>query len=115
MRDEAYVKRHALGLRCVESRPRPAQVIWMLPDKHPLAIPYKWARRIAITLVGFTVLAGGIAMIVLPGPAILVIPVGLGILGLEFAWARHWLAKIKERSGALVQSIKRGRNRSPGP
>jgi len=85
----------------------------MLHDGHPLVITYKWARRIAITIVGFTVLAVGIAMIVLPGPAFIVIPVGLGILGLEFAWARHWLRKVKERSTALVNSIKRNRNKAP--
>jgi tellurite resistance protein TerC len=84
-----------------------------LHDRHPLVITYKWARRIAITIVGFTVLAVGIAMIVLPGPAFVVIPVGLGILSLEFAWARHWLHKVKERSQALVDTVKRGRNREP--
>jgi tellurite resistance protein TerC len=35
-------------------------------------------------------------MIVAPGPAIIVIPVGLAILGLEFAWARHWLRRLRE-------------------
>ena len=56
----------------------------------------KILRRILIALVGGTVLLVGIAMIVLPGPAILVIPAGLAILGIEFAWARHWLNKVKE-------------------
>jgi tellurite resistance protein TerC len=83
-----------------------------LHDRHPLVITYKWARRIVIAIVGFTVLAVGIAMIVLPGPALVVIPVGLGILSLEFAWARHWLHKVKERSQALVDTVKRGRNRT---
>lgn len=79
----------------------------MLFDRHPLlSITYKWARRIAITVLGFTVLVVGVAMIVLPGPAIIVIPVGLGILGLEFAWARIWLNKIKERSTVIVESIR---------
>jgi tellurite resistance protein TerC len=82
----------------------------MFRDRHPLLhITYKWARRIAITVVGFTVLGVGIAMIVLPGPAIIVIPVGLGILGLEFAWARLWLKKIKERGNTIVQSMRRKR------
>lgn len=85
----------------------------MFHDKHPLFVPYKWARRIAITVVGFTVLAVGVVMIVLPGPAIIVIPVGLGILGIEFAWARIWLKKIRERSATLVESI-RGK-RPPEP
>jgi tellurite resistance protein TerC len=82
-------------------------------EKHPLFVPYKWARRIAITVVGFTVLAVGIAMIVLPGPAIVVIPVGLGILGLEFAWARIWLKKIKERGNNLVDTLRQRRTKPP--
>lgn len=83
----------------------------MLHDGHPLVVTYKWARRIAIAIVGFTVLIIGVAMIVLPGPAFIVIPVGLGILGLEFAWARHWLHKVKARSAAVVNSF-RGKSKS---
>jgi len=52
-------------------------------------------------------------MIVLPGPAIVVIPLGLGILGLEFAWARIWLKKVRERGGQIVHSIRRGRSKAP--
>jgi len=56
---------------------------------------YRMARRIAIFVVGSTVLAVGVALIVLPGPALVVIPVGLAILSIEFAWARSWLRKIR--------------------
>ncbi len=45
--------------------------------------------------MGGTVLALGIAFIVLPGPAFLVIPAGLAILAMEFAWARRWLRKAR--------------------
>lgn len=79
--------------------------------RHPLRITYKWARRIVITLVGFTVLAVGFAMTVLPGPAFIVIPIGLGILGLEFAWARRWLQKVKAKTQELAQAVSRVRNR----
>ena len=48
----------------------------------------------------------GIAMVLLPGPAILVIPAGLTILGLEFAWARRWLAHIKETVGSIRSRTK---------
>jgi uncharacterized protein (TIGR02611 family) len=78
-----------------------------------LLITYKWARRIAVAIVGFTVLAVGIAMIVLPGPAFIVIPIGLGILSIEFAWARRWLRKVKERSASLVQTLKGVRSDPP--
>ncbi len=73
-------------------------------------ITYRWARRIAISVVGGTVLLIGIALIVLPGPALVVIPVGLTILGLEFAWARRWLRTVKERSGNVAVWIKSSAN-----
>jgi tellurite resistance protein TerC len=65
---------------------------------------YIWAKRIVITIVGFTVLGLGIAMLVLPGPAFIVIPVGLGILGLEFAWARRWLIKVRAKGEELARA-----------
>jgi hypothetical protein len=68
-------------------------------------IAYRLARRIAVSVVGFTVLAIGIAMIALPGPAFIVIPAGLGILGLEFAWARRWLQKVKEKAEAVAKTV----------
>ena len=57
---------------------------------------YKAARRVAIAVLGSTIIAIGIVMIVAPGPAIIVIPIGLAVLGLEFAWARHWLKRLRE-------------------
>ena len=47
--------------------------------KDTARITYKVARRIAILVVGSTVLVVGIVMIVAPGPAIVVIPAGLGV------------------------------------
>jgi len=69
-------------------------------------ITYRWARRIAISVVGGTVLAIGVAMIVLPGPALVVIPLGLAILGVEYAWARRWLRKVKARTAAFVARVR---------
>ena len=54
-------------------------------------------KRIIIAVIGFTVLMFGIAMIVLPGPAVLVIPVGLAILATEFVWARRLLKRLKDK------------------
>ena len=53
--------------------------------KGTIRVTYKVARRIAVLTVGGAVLAVGIAMIVAPGPAIIVIPIGLAVLGMEFA------------------------------
>jgi len=59
-------------------------------------VTYKTARRIAVLAVGSTVLLLGIVMLFTPGPGLIVIPIGLAILGVEFAWARIWLRKVRE-------------------
>lgn len=90
----------------------PTAVIWSLlvfDDKHPLYNSYRIAKRIAIGIVGGSVLVVGVCMIVLPGPAFIVIPVGLGILGIEFAWARIWLKKVKAKTQAMAKTFT-GRN-----
>jgi len=55
----------------------------------------KWVRRLVVGVIGFTVLLVGLAMIVLPGPAFIVIPLGLAILATEFVWAEALLKKAK--------------------
>jgi hypothetical protein len=52
------------------------QVLLVFDDKHPLFGTYSIAKRIAIGIVGGSVLVIGVLMIVLPGPAFVVIPVG---------------------------------------
>lgn len=68
------------------------------------------ARRLIVAVVGFTLLAIGAAMIVLPGPAIIVIPVGLAVLATEFVWARRLLRKVK---GMLRKNNGRLRRKAP--
>jgi tellurite resistance protein TerC len=52
-------------------------------------------RKLIVAIIGGTVLLIGVALIVLPGPAFIVIPIGLAILATEFAWARRALARAK--------------------
>ena len=59
-------------------------------------------RRLAVAVIGLTILAIGIAMIVLPGPAMVVIPVGLGVLAVEFAWARRTLERLKNGANQVL-------------
>ena len=47
------------------------------------------AKKVLIGIIGGFVLLAGIAMLVLPGPAFLVIPAGLAILATEFEWAER--------------------------
>jgi uncharacterized protein (TIGR02611 family) len=60
------------------------------------ALGLRQIKRVIIFVVGMTVLLLGVVLIVLPGPAIIVIPAGLAILGVEFQWARRWLRKARE-------------------
>jgi uncharacterized protein (TIGR02611 family) len=54
-------------------------------------------RRFIVFLLGMSVLLVGVVMLVAPGPALIVIPLGLGILATEFVWARTILHRLKER------------------
>jgi uncharacterized protein (TIGR02611 family) len=86
----------------------PAAIIRSLlvfDEKHPLYVPYKMAKRIAIGIVGGTILLLGVVMMVTPGPGIPAILVGLGILGIEFAWARIWLKKAKTKAQEMARSM----------
>jgi tellurite resistance protein TerC len=73
--------------------------------EHPLIATLKQAKRLIRIVIGFTVLIIGIAMIVLPGPAVVVIPIGLGILATEFVWAKHLLKRFKDRANNIKNSI----------
>lgn len=64
------------------------------------------AKRLVIGVIGFTVLLIGIAMLVLPGPAVLIIPIGLGILATEFVWARNLLKRVKNKFKELQNNGK---------
>lgn len=92
------------------SDPRPASVKREEPSIPGAAWPLlRRVRKLIAALVGLTVLGIGIAMIVLPGPAFIVIPLGLGILAAEFAWARHLLDQLKHHGrralGPRLQKI----------
>ncbi len=56
------------------------------------------ARQLAIAVAGVTVLLVGVAMLVLPGPGIVVIGGGLALLSLEFAFAQRWLAQLRKKA-----------------
>lgn len=57
------------------------------------------ARRLVVLVVGGTVVLAGLALLVLPGPAMVVLPLGLAILATEFAWARRLLHRVKAAAG----------------
>ena len=65
------------------------------PPQGPVGAAIRYARRLIILVLGGTVLLIGVVMIFTPGPALVVIPLGLAILGLEFAWARRLLRRVR--------------------
>jgi uncharacterized protein (TIGR02611 family) len=69
----------------------------------------KTVRRVIVTVVGATVMLIGIALLVLPGPAFVMIPVGLAILATEYAWARRWLKKVRR----IAKDVVSGRQTAP--
>ena len=61
-------------------------------------------RRLIVGVVGGTLLLIGIALVVLPGPAFIVIPMGLALLASEFAWARRAIRRAK----VMIEKARRG-------
>lgn len=57
----------------------------------------KQIKKIIVGVIGITIIFIGLLLIFLPGPAIIVIPVGLGILATEFTWAKNLLDKFKRK------------------
>lgn len=58
---------------------------------------FKKLKRIAIAIIGFTILLVGVILLVTPGPASIVIPAGLAVLATEFVWAENLLKKVKSK------------------
>jgi tellurite resistance protein TerC len=57
----------------------------------------KQVKRVFVGIIGTTILLIGLAMIVLPGPAFIVIPLGLSILATEFLWARKIMDRFRDK------------------
>lgn len=56
-------------------------------------------RKLIVGVIGVTILLIGVAMVVLPGPAFIMIPVGLGVLATEFTWARRMIRRARVMIG----------------
>lgn len=61
--------------------------------------PIRILRKVIVGIIGWGILALGIALIILPGPAFIIIPLGLAILSLEFEWPRRIFRWIRSRLG----------------
>jgi hypothetical protein len=65
------------------------------------------ARRLGVAVSGTAVILVGafLALPGVPGPGVLVMLIGLGILATEFVWARRWLTAVKRRSEHLADRL----------
>jgi uncharacterized protein (TIGR02611 family) len=64
-------------------------------------------KRIAVTVVGFALIALGLVLLVLPGPGILVVLAGLAVLATQYAWARSALDEVKRRTSGATKRFRR--------
>ncbi len=69
------------------------------------SLTYKAARRIAVAIVGTTLLLVGAVMMITPGPGVVVLLLALAVLSAEFAWARRWLKHLKGVASDTAQRI----------
>lgn len=76
-----------------------------------LSLSYRSAKKVVIAVVGSTLLLLGIAFLVLPGPGLLVIPLGLAVLAIEFLWARDLLHKVRRGISEVSRRRRMGRQR----
>jgi uncharacterized protein (TIGR02611 family) len=89
-----------------ERRPRPKLIERLEArrashrHRHPLF-------RIAFGVAGALVTLAGLVMLVTPGPAFVLIPIGLAMLSMEFAWAERLLAKSLEQAAIAQEKAAR--------
>jgi tellurite resistance protein TerC len=80
-----------------------------------LRVTYRGAKRIVVFVVGATICLCGALLLVLPGPGLLVLFLGLTLLASEFVWARLWLRRLRVRARRAGRRVRRwpGRRRTP--
>jgi hypothetical protein len=90
---------------------------------HPTVTPFKVVgrfiarngKRVAVTIAGFAVVLAGVAMLVLPGPGIVVIIGGLAILATQYVWAERLLRIAKEKANQAKDAVlRKNKEEDPG-
>ncbi len=85
-------------------------------EMEPLSVAqFAWrhARRVAVLIIGSSVVLVGFVLFLTPGPATVVIPVGLMILATEFAWARRILKRLKKEAMNVVNAVSGKKDEPP--
>ena len=95
----------------VQETPRP-KLVTKLQERKELHLQRSRIVRALYVMVGFTVLLAGLAMLVLPGPGLLVVVIGFAILGTEYAWAAAALERTKRVATTAGNIAKTGAGRA---
>jgi uncharacterized protein (TIGR02611 family) len=69
-------------------------------------------KRIAVSIAGLVLLAAGLVMLVLPGPGVLLIFVGLAVLATEYVWAQRALNFAKQKAAQAKRKVTRGKRKA---
>lgn len=69
---------------------------------------WRSSKRIVVFVLGVALVLAGLAMLVLPGPGIVVVIAGLAVLATEFVWAEWALDRAKEHATKAGNVAKSG-------
>ena len=79
----------------------------LIPQGPMILRTVEQVRRVFLVIAGFTLLLAGAVMLVTPGPGMLVIFLGLGLLAAEFVWARRLMDRIKREGLRFREAVLR--------
>ena len=82
-----------------------------IPKEFQPIIRLAW--KLVIFVIGMSVLIFGVVLFFTPGPAILVIPIGLAILATQFIWARKLLKQLKKRIHEMKEMLPHSKEAKP--
>lgn len=91
----------------MEEAPRKRRLLDGVRERREKHLERSRIVRIVVAIFGFLVVLTGLAMLVLPGPGLLVIAIGLGILALEFVWAERLLERTVDKMEEAADTVKR--------
>lgn len=91
----------------MEEAPRKRRFVDGVRERREKHLERNRIVRVVVAIFGFLVVLAGLAMLVLPGPGLLVIAIGLGILALEFVWAERLLERTVDKLDDATDAVKR--------
>ena len=91
----------------MEEAPRKRRLLDGVRERREKHLERNRIVRVVVAIFGFLVVLAGLAMLVLPGPGLLVIAIGLGILALEFVWAERLLERTVDKMDEAADAVKR--------